>query len=150
MKGIAQPIAVGHEPPPLPAPPSPSSRPDARHRGHDNRPREVSAADRKTSNRFAVLNGFVDFTMHELSRAEALTWLALYRDTKPSGLAKTSQADLAPSRGECRHDQTGDPAASAPGTAERGFSGRRPQRAVSIPRSPAGKRDGPGAPAPPV
>ncbi len=32
--------------------------------------------------------------MHELSRAEVLTWLALFRDTKPDGLAKTSQADL--------------------------------------------------------
>jgi len=50
---------------------------------------------RKTGDRFAVLNAFVDFTMRNLSRAEALTWLALWRDTKTNGVARTSQADLA-------------------------------------------------------
>ena len=50
---------------------------------------------RKTGDRFAVLNAFVDFTMQELTRAEALVWLTLFRDTKPDGLARTGQADLA-------------------------------------------------------
>lgn len=45
--------------------------------------------------RFAVLNGFVDGVMGTLPRAAALTWLALYRDTKPDGVARTAVADLA-------------------------------------------------------
>jgi DNA-binding MarR family transcriptional regulator len=49
---------------------------------------------RNTADRFAVLNAFVDFTMQELSRAEALVWLVLYRDTK-DGTARTSQTDIA-------------------------------------------------------
>ncbi len=49
---------------------------------------------RKTSDRFAVLNAFVDFTAGGLSRNEILVWLVLYRDTK-AGTARTSQADLA-------------------------------------------------------
>lgn len=50
---------------------------------------------RKTGDRFAVLNTFVDFTAGELSRNEILVWLVLYRDTKPDGTARTSQDDLA-------------------------------------------------------
>ena len=49
---------------------------------------------RNTADRFAVLNAFVDFTMQELSRAEALVWLVLYRDTK-DGTARTAQTDIA-------------------------------------------------------
>jgi hypothetical protein len=45
--------------------------------------------------RFAMLNGFVDGVMGTLPRAAALTWLALYRDTKPDGLARTAVTDLA-------------------------------------------------------
>jgi DNA-binding transcriptional ArsR family regulator len=45
--------------------------------------------------RFAVLNGFVDAHMRALPRAAALAWLALYRDTKPDGLARTAVTDLA-------------------------------------------------------
>lgn len=52
-------------------------------------------AKRKSGDRFAVLNAFIDFTMNELDRAEMAVWFALYRDTKPDGLARTSQADLA-------------------------------------------------------
>ena len=52
-------------------------------------------AKRKTGDRFAVLNAFVDFTAAGLPRAETLVWLILFRDTKPDGLARTSQADLA-------------------------------------------------------
>jgi DNA-binding MarR family transcriptional regulator len=42
-----------------------------------------------------VLNTFVDITMQGLTRAEALVWLALFLDTKPDGLTRTGQADLA-------------------------------------------------------
>ena len=49
---------------------------------------------RRIGNRFAVLNSFCDFTLRELTRAEIAAWLTLYRDTKPDGLAKTSQADI--------------------------------------------------------
>ena len=47
-----------------------------------------------TSNRFGELNAFVDCSMAGLSRAEALTWLVLWRDTK-NGTARTSAADIA-------------------------------------------------------
>ena len=49
---------------------------------------------RNTCDRFAVLNGFVDCSMAGLTKAEALTWLILYRDTR-NGTARTSQADIA-------------------------------------------------------
>jgi len=53
-------------------------------------------ARRKAGGRFAVLNAFIDFTMRELSRAEIVVWLILFRDTKAAdGLARTSQADMA-------------------------------------------------------
>jgi DNA-binding MarR family transcriptional regulator len=45
--------------------------------------------------RFKVLNAFADFTLAGLDRAEIAVWLVLWRDTKPDGLARTSQADLA-------------------------------------------------------
>jgi hypothetical protein len=50
---------------------------------------------RRHSGRFAVLNGFVDGIMGTLPRAAALTWVCLWRDTKPDGLARTAVADLA-------------------------------------------------------
>jgi DNA-binding transcriptional ArsR family regulator len=49
----------------------------------------------KQSGRFAVLNGFVDGVMGTLPRAAALTWVCLWRDTKPDGLARTAVTDLA-------------------------------------------------------
>jgi hypothetical protein len=50
---------------------------------------------RKTADRFAVLNAFVDFTIAGLTRNEIAAWLVLWRDTKPDGTARTSQVDLA-------------------------------------------------------
>ena len=47
-----------------------------------------------TANRFHELNAFVDCSLTELSRAEALTWLVLWRDTK-NGTVRTSAADIA-------------------------------------------------------
>ena len=49
---------------------------------------------RKTGNRFAVLNDFVDAAAGELPRSDILVWLVLYRDTR-NGIAETSQADIA-------------------------------------------------------
>jgi len=50
---------------------------------------------RKAADRFAVLNAFVDWTAAGLTRAEVPVWLILFRDKKPDGIARTSQADLA-------------------------------------------------------
>ncbi|HVA46159.1 MAG TPA: transcriptional regulator [Pirellulales bacterium] len=61
----------------------------------DQNGRDKKTAKRKTGDRFAILNAFIDFTMGDLDRAEMAVWFALYRDTKPDGLARTSQADLA-------------------------------------------------------
>jgi hypothetical protein len=93
-----QPIPVGQEPPPL----RPSSNGNGDHQGttgrpparHQDKPKRKGAR-RKTGDRFAVVNGFLDFTAGRLSRGEALTWLLLWRDTKPDGTARTSIADLA-------------------------------------------------------
>ena len=49
---------------------------------------------RDTKDRFAVLNAFVDCTAAGLSRAEVLSWLILYRDTR-NGTARTSHGDIA-------------------------------------------------------
>jgi hypothetical protein len=85
-----QPIPVGQEPQPL-------------HRLNGSTPeryRDRSKAKgkpprRSTGDRVAALNAFVDFTMQGLTRAEALVWLVLFRDSKPDGLARTGQSDLA-------------------------------------------------------
>ena len=63
-------IPVGYEPPPLPVLPGTKGPPTAP--GHNKTPPAKSTC-RKTGDRFAVLNGFVDFTMGQLSRSEALT-----------------------------------------------------------------------------
>jgi Helix-turn-helix domain len=55
---------------------------------------EPKQRKRKTADRFAVLNAFIDLTAGELPRSEVMVWLVLYRDTK-NGVAKTSQADIA-------------------------------------------------------
>jgi hypothetical protein len=48
------------------------------------------------SERFAVLNTFIDVTMASLTGAETKIWLTLFRDTKTAtGTARTGQADLA-------------------------------------------------------
>lgn len=45
----------------------------------------------------SALNAFVDFGIADadLTLAEALVWLVLFRDTKPEGTARTGQADIA-------------------------------------------------------
>jgi hypothetical protein len=54
------------------------------------------AKSRTRSDRFAVLNAFVDFGIAnaELKPAEALVWFMLFRDTKGDGTARTGQADI--------------------------------------------------------
>jgi hypothetical protein len=49
---------------------------------------------RNTRDRFGVLNAFIDCTAGSLSRAEVLSWLILYRDTR-NGTARTSHSDIA-------------------------------------------------------
>jgi predicted DNA-binding transcriptional regulator len=79
--------------PPMHSPPLPNevNTPHQRSQGKS----KEKPARRKTANRFAVLNAFVDFALAGLDRSEANVWLVLYRDTKADGTARTSQADLA-------------------------------------------------------
>ena len=49
----------------------------------------------RTKQRFREFNAFIDATLASLTRAEAVVWLILWRDCKPDGLTRTSQADLA-------------------------------------------------------
>lgn len=95
MLDEAQPIPVGQEPPPMHRAPSANGangRPD-RYQG-DNGKAKGKPARRKTGDRFAVLNAFVDAGMVSLSKVEALTWLVLYRDTR-DGTAHTSMDSIA-------------------------------------------------------
>ncbi|MFV0493628.1 helix-turn-helix domain-containing protein [Mycobacterium sp.] len=52
---------------------------------------------RTRSERFATVNTFIDFGVAtaKLTPIQALVWVALWRDTKASGTARTSQADIA-------------------------------------------------------
>jgi CRP-like cAMP-binding protein len=59
-----------------------------------------------TSNRFRELNAFVDCSLIDLSRAEALTWLVLWRDTKQGGTVRTSSVDIARRIGTSRRAVT--------------------------------------------
>ncbi len=49
----------------------------------------------RTARRFGVLNAFVDVTLRQVDSTAAVVWLILFRDAKPNGLVRTSQADLA-------------------------------------------------------
>ena len=49
---------------------------------------------RASGERFSTINAFVDCSLAELSRSEALTWFVLWRDTK-DGTVRTSAADIA-------------------------------------------------------
>ncbi len=64
-----------------------------------HRPKGASSTPkrRNRSERFAVLNTFVDFGIvdSKLTPAEVVVWLVLYRDTKGDGTARTAQADIA-------------------------------------------------------
>lgn len=71
----------------------PASPPERLTDGTADRPKDKTAK-RKTGERFAVLNAFVDFTAGTLARGELLVWLVLFRDAR-DGIARTSQADIA-------------------------------------------------------
>ena len=86
-------IPVGQEPPPTHRLPSANESTPARHQGHEGRA-TGKAGRRKTADRFAVLNAFVDAGMVGLSKVEALTWLVLYRDTR-DGTACTNEESIA-------------------------------------------------------
>lgn len=58
-------------------------------------PKNAKRIPTATASRFATINAFLDASLRELNFAEAAVWLLLWRDTKPSGLATTGQADLA-------------------------------------------------------
>jgi DNA-binding MarR family transcriptional regulator len=96
-------IPVGAEPPPLKPSSSTNDRMliHDRQEGHQNNVMEKSS-HRRTADRFALLNSFVDFTLADLSRSDIAVWMVLYRDTK-NGTARTSQADIARRAGiSCR------------------------------------------------
>jgi hypothetical protein len=78
-----RPLAVGDEPPPMHTTDE-----------TDRKANKPSKAKGKGKERFALLNTFVDFTMGQLSRAENIVWMILYRDSK-DGIARTAQADIA-------------------------------------------------------
>jgi hypothetical protein len=89
-------LAVGEEPPPMEPTPAPSS--NGRHRARaKGSPDDGKPGDdrRRTGDRFSSINAFLDATMAGLRPAERSVWLLLWRDTRPDGLARTSQADLA-------------------------------------------------------
>jgi hypothetical protein len=80
-------LGVGEELPPMD--PAPQERPP--------RVREPARpkGNRSSQGRFESINAFIDVTMAELPPAERAVWLILWRDTKPNGLAATSQESLA-------------------------------------------------------
>ena len=84
----------------LPPMEPPRPRPASNSKGTE-KPKRTAA----TSNRFGELNAFVDCSMAGLSRAEALTWLVLWRDTK-NGTVRTSARDIARRIGASREAVT--------------------------------------------
>jgi hypothetical protein len=81
-------IPVGGELPPMEPCPERSRKPTP---GKASEPK----GERSTRGRFQCINAFLDVTMAGLPPAERAVWLLLWRDTKPDGLARTSQSDLA-------------------------------------------------------
>jgi hypothetical protein len=59
-----------------------------------NKPKNSKRIPAAAAGRFATLNQFLDFTLRELTAAEAAVWLLVFRDTKPNGLARVGQDDL--------------------------------------------------------
>jgi DNA-binding MarR family transcriptional regulator len=61
----------------------------------ESRAKEKTGKRGKAADRFGCLNQFVDLTLREIDPTAATVWLVLFRDTKPDGTARTSQADIA-------------------------------------------------------
>jgi hypothetical protein len=89
-------LRVGEEPPPLDSEASSERRKQGARRG-TSIPREK----RQARDRFRTINAFLDATARVLPPSASLVWLLLWRDVKPDGLARTSQADLARRSGLC-------------------------------------------------
>jgi hypothetical protein len=89
MTSPARILQVGEEPPPLRDGGTAMARPGTPAKAGDTSPKASSRG------RFECVNAFVDVTMARLDRAELAVWLLLWRDTKPNGLVRTSQGDLA-------------------------------------------------------
>lgn len=82
-------LRVGEEPPPM-------RQPDASAGAGPPRTKVTQPKGKRLSRgRFLCINAFLDVTLAGLDRAELAVWLLLWRDTKPDGLARTSQEDLA-------------------------------------------------------
>jgi len=92
-------------PPLQPRPPRPIRDNTDDTEGNGERTRKGSAKRTAAGQRFKTLNAFVDCSLAELSRAEALTWLVLFRDTR-DGTARTSATDIARRIGTSRRAVT--------------------------------------------
>jgi hypothetical protein len=64
--------------------------------------------------RFQVLNDFVDHGLADLSQSEIGVYLTLWRDTRPTGLARTSRSEMARLGGMTKR-QASRAAAPSPG-----------------------------------
>jgi len=101
-------IPVGGELPPMLTPAEVAEREARRTARRDGKAADKAKGSperRRTRDRFAMLNAFVDCSMTGLSRAELATWLVLYRDTR-DGTARTSGADVARRIGTSRRTVT--------------------------------------------
>jgi hypothetical protein len=85
MTGQPRILRVGEEPPPL----------ESDKETTPQHPKGTSTTKGKAGHRFQVINAFADHTLAVLNRAEMAVWVLLWRDTRPNGLARASQADLA-------------------------------------------------------
>jgi hypothetical protein len=85
MTGQLRILGVGEELPPL----------ESAEEAGPQHPKGVGPTKGKAGHRFQVINAFADYTLAGLSRAEMAVWVLLWRDTRPNGLARASQADLA-------------------------------------------------------
>jgi len=86
----AGPLQVGEEPPPLL-----SDDEIGRKASQQAKPKgKTKTAKGRTAKRFGLLNAFVDFTMASLKPSERAVWFVLFRDTKPNGIASTSEKDI--------------------------------------------------------
>jgi DNA-binding transcriptional ArsR family regulator len=56
---------------------------------------DVGRKSKAGRGRFGVLNQFVDQTIRRIDVAAVLVWIVLFRDTKPDGLARASQKNIA-------------------------------------------------------
>lgn len=59
-----------------------------------SKPQSAQAKRRRNPERWATFNTFVDVTAKELTPAELLCWLVLYRDIR-NGVARTGMTDIA-------------------------------------------------------